>query len=228
MAMDLDPAIFGDIARIAVFSATGDAMAYANVSGHHVDAHFSSTSGGIGQLPGLPVMVVSVPILSGVAAGARTSVTLDPSGPAWQDSRASPYSITVTPAEFSVGGTLSVANVTPGGGILPAGTVLQISGTGFASTTAVAIDGVSISGPQFVSPQQINVTLGAPTEMTGKHVHVINGGGAQVNYYAALPSAPSNSVAPYPGLHAVVPLTTFTNTRSSRIIPPSLPMAPST
>ena len=50
LSMDFDPTIFGDIAEVAVFSATGDAGGYAHVSGQHVDAHFTSPSGGIGQL----------------------------------------------------------------------------------------------------------------------------------------------------------------------------------
>src|SRR5690349_3921112 len=33
VSLDLDPAIFGDIAAVAVFSATGDALGYANVQG---------------------------------------------------------------------------------------------------------------------------------------------------------------------------------------------------
>ena len=64
--------------------------------------------------------------------------------------------------------------------MLSAGTILQVSGTGFDSTTAVAIDGVNLSSAHFVNPQQLDVTLGVQTELTGKHVSVTNSAGAKI------------------------------------------------
>ncbi len=213
IAIDLDPTVFGEIAGIAVFSANGDAMGYANVSGQHADAHFSSASNGIGLLPGLPVFTISVPVLANAAPGMTTSVTLDPSGSTWQDAQNNPYSVTVSLAQFSVGGSLSVGNVTPGGGVLPAGAILQISGTGFDAGTTASIDGVSVFDVQLVSPEVLQVILGAPTEMTGKHVQVVDSSGSQADYFCSLPSAPSNSQPPltafFAGTHFIVPLRAF-------------------
>jgi hypothetical protein len=227
-SIDLDPTVFGDIAQLAVFSATGDAIGFANVNGRHADAQFSSNSASIGQLPGVPVFQISVPILAGIMAGASTAVTVNPSPPGfpqpfaptpkWQDANGNTYSVTVNPGQFTAGGSLSIESVTPGGGLLPAGTVLQISGTGFDSSTTVSIDGVAFSGVQVVSPQQMNATLGAPTEMTGKHVRIRNTAGEQVDYYSSLPSTPSNSVLPVSGLHALVPLRTYTTVTVSNIL----------
>ncbi len=83
VSMDLDPTVFEPIAQIAVFSATGDQIGFANVSGGHVDAHFSSPSGGIGQSPGLPVFTVTVPVLASAKPGAAT-ISVDPGSP-WSD-----------------------------------------------------------------------------------------------------------------------------------------------
>jgi hypothetical protein len=214
IAIDLDPAVFGDIAAIAVFSANGDAMGYANVNGQHADAHFSSPSNGIGLLPGLPVFTVSVPVLANVTPGATTSVTLDPGGSTWQDAQSNAYSVTVNPAQFSVGGSLSVGNVTPGGGVLPAGAILRISGTGFDAITTASIDGVSVFGVQFVNPGVLQVTTAAPTEITGKHVQVVDSIGSHADYFCALPSAPSNSQPSYlAGVQLIVPLRAFTTDR---------------
>jgi Viral BACON domain len=228
LSVDLDPTVFGNIAGVAVFSATGDAIGFANVNGRHVDAQFSSNSASIGQLPGIPVFQISAPVLDGVAAGATVPVTLKPSAPSgpspyypaptWQDAKGNTYSVTVNPGQFTVGGTLSIESVSPGGGLLPAGTALQISCTGFDSGTTVSIDGVAFSGVQVVSPDQINLTLGAPTEMTGKHVRIGNATGEQVDYYSSLPSAPSNSVLPVSGLHAMVPLRTYTAVTLNNIL----------
>ncbi len=220
LTMDFDPAVFGDISNVAVFSATDDAAGYARVKGKHVDAHFSSPSGGIGQLPNLPVFVVSIPVLAGVPAGATSLLTLDPtgspgnyylqSGPAWQDKAGNACSTTVSPATLRVGGSMSVQNLTPGGGLLPKGTVLQIRGAGFDLSTAVAIDGVSIASTQLVSSQEIDATLGGATEMTGERVRLTNAAGGQVDYFLALPSAPTSSAAlTDPTLHVLLPLTTY-------------------
>jgi uncharacterized protein (TIGR03437 family) len=220
LTMDFDPTVFGDISNVAVFSATGDAAGYARVNGKHVDAHFSSPSGGIGQLPNLPVFVVSIPVLAGVPAGATSLLTLDPtgspsnpykqSGPAWMDKAGNACSTTVSPATFRVSGNMSVRSVTPGGGLLPKGTILQIRGAGFDSSTAVTIDGVSIGSTQLVSSQEIDATLGGATEMTGERVRLTNAAGGQVDYFLALPSAPTSPAAlTDPTLHVLLPLTTY-------------------
>ena len=181
ISMDLDPAVFGAIASVAVFSATGDQIGYANVNTQHMEAHFSSPSGGVGQLPGLPVLAVSVPVLSAVMPGAIVSLSVDASASAWTDPQGNAYSVTANPGKFTVGGRLSVVNVTPGGGLLPQDTVLEIRGTGFQPGTAVSIDGVALSAVRYVAPDRIDVTLGGATEMTGKHMRVANGTGPAVD-----------------------------------------------
>lgn len=220
ISLDLDPAVFGNIAQVAVFSSTGDASGFASVAGQHVDATFSSPSGGAGQLPELPILVVTVPVSATAAAGAKTQITVDPSGATWTDPLQNPYTVTVTPAQFTVGGSLSVDSITPGSGLFAAGTVLQIRGTGFDGKTVVSADGVSISAPKLVSAQQINVTLEGATELTGKHFHFVPASGTAIDYYAAPISAPSAPPTPFQAccgdnLPAVQPLmapATFTTT----------------
>ena len=131
IVMDLDPTVFGNIGTVAVFSANGDAYGYANVSGQHLDAVFTAPSGGVGQLRNEPVLVATVPILGSLAprvsgcgdGGSRQSQWADPSG--------NTYSVSVTPGTITVGGSLSVQSVTPGGGLLPAGSVVTIIGDRF-------------------------------------------------------------------------------------------------
>ena len=72
-----------------------------------------------------------------------SSITVDPTKAPWLNGN-STYSVNANPGTFTVGGTLSIQDVTPAVGLLPAGTVLTINGTGFDATTTVAIDGVSL------------------------------------------------------------------------------------
>jgi hypothetical protein len=210
IAMDFDAAVFGDIANVAVFSATGDALGYANVSGRHVDAHFSSPSGGIGQLPGQPLFVVPIPLLAGAKAGTSAAVILDPSGGPWTDAQGNSYAVTVTTGAGTVGG-LSVASVTPGGRILPAGSVLQIAGTGFDAITTVAIDGAAVAAVRFINSQQMEVTLSGATELTSKHFRLANGNGQMVDYFSAFPSAPPVGFTGPTGIFPLAPLSVFAN-----------------
>lgn len=191
--MNFDPTIFGPAASVAAFSATGDQTGYATLNGTQLAAYFRSATAGIGQLPDLPVFVVTVPVLATAKIGATSSITVDPTKAPWVTGSTT-YAVSVNPGTFSVGGALSIQNVTPGGGLLPSGTVVTINGTGLDPTTAVEIDGLSIASTQLVSAQQINVTLGGATEMTGKNVHLSNPAGAAVDYFAS-PTASVQVVA---------------------------------
>jgi uncharacterized protein (TIGR03437 family) len=187
ITMTFDPAIFGSTPTVAGFSATGDQTGFYGVQESQFTAYVTSTSASIGQLPDLPVFVVTVPVLATAKIGATSSINFDPTKYSWQDQSKNTYSVSVSPGTFTVGGNLSIQSVTPGGGLLPSGTVVSIDGTGFDATTAVAIDGVSIASTELVSAQQINVTLGGATEMAAKHVHVSNAN-ASVDYFSALAS----------------------------------------
>jgi len=143
IAMTFDPTVFGPVASISSFSATGDQNGSAGASGSTLSATVTSSSASLGQLPGQPVFVVTVPILATAKAGTST-ITVDPTQGPWKDQQGDTYLITPASATFTVGGTLSVQSATPGGGLLPSGTVVAINGTGFDSTTTVGISGVVI------------------------------------------------------------------------------------
>ena len=211
--MDLDPAVFGDISSVAVFSPSGDAQGYADVSQQHVDVHFYSPSKWLGAVPDTPMLAVWVPVLASAVAGAKTAVTIDPAGSTLFDSLGSEYTLAVTPGTFTVGGGLAIESVTPGGGMVPAQTPIQIMGTGFDSGTSVSIDGASVLRTEYVSPQQVNVTLNAATELTGKHFRIVDGSGEHLDYYAALSSAPIDPPDGFtndaPGVQLIVPLATL-------------------
>jgi hypothetical protein len=213
IVMDLDPSVFGNIGTVSVFSAAGDAYGIATAQGQHLDASFTSPSGGIGQLRNLPILVATVPILQNAAPGAMAAIAVDPSQSTWQDPMGNTYSVTVVPGSVTFGGSLSVQGVTPGGGLLPAGAKLQVQGSGFTPQTTVTIDGVVIASTAFVSPQEIDVTLGAPAEMTGKRLVLTNPSASGVTYFASLGGVPPSSWLPpgppnplFPNAQPVFPL----------------------
>ena len=208
LSINFDPQVFGSVGNIAVFSATGDAQGFADVSGTHVDATFTSTSGGIGQVPDLPVFVVSVSILPGLTPGTATTVTVDPSGGAWSNLLGNPYQVASASATFTAGGTLSIQRVSPAGGIVAPGATVTVQGIGFDSATAATMDGVGLSSVQYVSQQQIGLTLESAVELTGRHLHLVNSSGEHIDYFLGPPSTPSVEPSSE-NVEPLMPLNTF-------------------
>ncbi len=211
IVMQFDPAVFGTISGVAVFSPQGDAVGIATVNGNSLDVSIFSPAGGVGQLPHLPVLTVTIPILASALAGTVSPITLDASQAHWTDAQNNAYSVTVAAGSVTVGGSLSVENLSPGGGLLPAGTLVRLHGTGFSAATAVGIDGVSISNAQFAGPGEIDLTLGGAAELTGKRVVLGNPDGAQVEYFPAMPSIPDVTPAYFGSTQPLLSTQTWTS-----------------
>lgn len=219
-SLDLDPTIFGDIVAVNVLSANGDQRGLANIRGRHADVVFASTAGGIGRLPDVPVFTVDVPVLPNVPAGKSVSVSLTAlqlNFSAWRDLDGREYSLNFTAGTIQVGGVLSIRDVTPGGGMHAAGTMLEVNGTGFTSLSTVSIDGVSLSRSVFVSSEKMTVQLLAPVETTGRRVVVRNSDGTSADYFVFL-KGPSRTITDGGAtalavLHALFPIRTSTTAR---------------
>ena len=202
--MKFDPTVFGSVAGVAVFSAQGDAVGVATVNGQSLDVTFSSKAGGIGQLPHLPVLTVTVAILASAPVGTVSPITLDASRGGWLDAQNNNYSVTSAPGSVTVGGNLSVRDVTP------AGTLVRIRGTGFSSATTASIDGVSIANVQFPAPGELDLTLGGPNELAGKRLVLRNQDGDQVEQFCTTSSVPDQAPANVANLQPLLSTQTWT------------------
>jgi uncharacterized protein (TIGR03437 family) len=198
--------VFGSIASVGVFSPQGDATGIATVSGPTLDVSFKSQAGGLGQLAQLPILTVMVPVLATAVAGTVSAVTIDAARSQWTGLGNNPYTVTTIPGSVTVGGSVSIQSLDPAGALLSTGAVVRLKGMGFSAATSVTIDGVSVSNAQFVSPGEIDLTLGGPAELVGKRVLVRNPDGAQAVYFAPIPSvadqAPPNFASVHPLLSA--------------------------
>jgi uncharacterized protein (TIGR03437 family) len=182
------------IAAVTVFGATGDVYGIGHVQDFGgLVVHFASAAGGVGRLPDVPLIELTLPVDKARVIDVNTAYTF------FSDLNGRGYCLgAVQSGGIRVGGTLSVENVIPGGGIVPAGSTLRIVGTGFTPftpSTKVTIEGVSIASTKFVSPTLMQMTLAAATEMTGKRVRVENPDGQQVDYWSWLHdvAAPASS-----------------------------------
>src|SRR5262249_2801727 len=84
----------------------------------------------------------------------------------------------------------SILNVVPGGGVLPAGSVVSIRGIGFQPKTQVQLNAIKFSSIRYVGPQEIQFTLAADTNMTGQKIQVVNPDGSQDTYFSILRGVP--------------------------------------
>lgn len=176
--LNLDATAFGTGAMVGLFGANGDAAGLATVTWPQIDVQFSSATGGIGQLAGLPVLVISVPVL---ASAAGRTVAVSATSP---DS-----SVSVASGSVKVQGTLSVERIPAGMGVVAAGTVVPVKGKAFTPSTTVTMDGVAIASTRFVSAEEIDVTIGGATELVGKLARVTESG-VEFDYFCFQPNDP--------------------------------------
>jgi len=191
--VSFDPSIFGSITQVAFFSAAGDAYGAPTIQGTMLDLNFQSASGGVGCLPGLPVFTVTIPILATASPGATAQITLDTSPAPWMDPNGNAFAVQSIPGAVTVSGNLWIGNVTPGGGVQPAGTAVRVAGSGFNPAATLSVSGVSVSSFEVVSPQEIDFILRAPAELTGKRVRVQNPDGSVVDYFPSFRPVPADA-----------------------------------
>ncbi len=199
---------------MAAFSAAGDAAGYASVSGLHIGAQIWSASGSIGANPGVPVFAIWASVFVGAQPGSVTSLTLD-SGATATDAKGNPYAVTVTPGQLTVNNSMSIQDVVPGGGTVGPGAIVRITGSGFDATTAVTINGLKLASQNLLNTGEIDVTVDPSSpavEMTGRHVHLVNAAGEQVDYFASLPSSDPPST-----FHVILPLSAFASGLDSNL-----------
>ncbi|MBL8296610.1 MAG: IPT/TIG domain-containing protein [Bryobacterales bacterium] len=181
--MTFDPAVFGRPIAADVFSAAGDQTGYVSIAADRVRIEFRADSGGIGRLPGVPALVVTLPV---IATGAiTTSLRFSAGEKPWKDVYGNQYTVAAQTAQFRVAGNFSIAGVTPGGGLLPAGTAVRIAGRGFTPSSTVRIDGVALLSSQFRGPNEIEITLTDPLDLTSRRVVVSDPVGGQADFFPA-------------------------------------------
>lgn len=93
------------------------------------------------------------------------------------------------PGTLTVGGSISVHGLVPGGGTWPGGTLITVQGTGFKPTTKLA-GKFKMSTPVYVSPTEMHFTLGETTTLDMQPLQATNTDGSQVVYYSYLRGVP--------------------------------------
>lgn len=181
-------ATFDAVLGIELFNATGDLNGAAVVNGSQVNVFYVTSSGAKGT--DYPIMTAALHVREDAVPGTVTQFGLDPSSTWILGLLGAATLKPVPPANVTVGGTISITNVVPGGGTLPAGTVVSIRGLGFQLGTQVQLNAIKAGSISVVSPNEIQFTLAQNTNMTGQKIQVVNPDGSQDTYFSYLRGIP--------------------------------------
>src|SRR6266850_2329247 len=130
----------GPVQGIALFSPKGDASGTAVLSKGAAQISLSSPLFDMGKIIDYPILTIAMPVKTTAIPGKTAQLVLDPSLSRWVDPNGQDYPVLLTNGIVTVGGTLSISNILPGGGVVPAGTKIRILGMGFQPNSKVQVN----------------------------------------------------------------------------------------
>lgn len=173
---------FEDVFGVALSSPDGLTIGTAVRDAQGLQFRVVSPTGSFGTDPDYPIMVVAGRVKSTAQTGA--SLPMNISGLEFRDPAGAVYPMEVQQGTLTVGGTLSVHDIIPGGGLQPAGTVIRILGTGFDPGVKVNSSPASLRDTRFISSNEIQVTLRSAADLHGNRFRIINPRNVDVTYYS--------------------------------------------
>jgi hypothetical protein len=190
MFLDMSDVSFDAIDGIALFNSTGDVGGAAVVNNGKVNVQFTSPKGTFGLDADYPLLTVALTLSNSAIPGQSFPVTLNPSASVWDDLLGTSIAFEFQQGKITVGGSVSITNVVPGGGTLPGGATFSIYGIGFTPQTKVSVRGVNASNIQYVSPTQFLVTLRETGTLDGALITVQNPDNSIDTYYSYMRGVP--------------------------------------
>jgi hypothetical protein len=166
----------GPVRGIALNDPIGQTVGVAVVNSSGIQINFNSPQATFGTNPDLdyPILAIAMPIATDTAVGSRFPLSIDMANSFWIGPDGQPYPQEIADGELTIGGTLAISDVVPGGGLQPAGTKISILGIGFTPDARVSLEGVNLTAgdDRFVSSNQIDLVLPAALQMDGARVRV--------------------------------------------------------
>ena len=167
-----------------LFSAYGDVCGVAVLTKSSASVYFSSPLFSFGEKPDRPVMVFTRPVASDAQVGQTVNLGLDLKTAQWYDPNGQLYQLEGKSGVMTVGGALSVADVEPGFGIVPAGATITVTGVGFQPDAVVDVNNAIVKTSNYISSTEIQITLTTSIDIEGVRVRVTNkGSGERVEFY---------------------------------------------
>jgi len=190
MDFDMPDGDFDSIDGIAMFSPTGDVAGAAVVNSSRFTVQAISPNGTFGAATDYPLMTAAVRLSTDTVAGQKWAVNLDPSASIWRDLAGAPISFEFQQGSITVGGSVSITNVLPGGGMLAPGSSFRVLGLGFSPKTKLSVRGLNTTSIQYVSPTEFRVTVHEGGMLDGTMIQVQNPDNSIDTYYSYMRGVP--------------------------------------
>jgi len=171
-ALDLTDTVFGTTVGASVNSASGQSCGVLVRRFGGFDVMILSPDGMLGTNATYPILTMTFPVRSDAPVGLTLPVTMNLAGSMFLSPLGEVYPLEATPGRLTIGHTLSINDVLPGGGVIAAGSPITILGFGFTPNVRVQIEGAQIATTQVLSPNRIDVTLPTDLQLTGARVRV--------------------------------------------------------
>jgi hypothetical protein len=168
---------------VAVSSPSGTTVGAAVVQNGNLYLSVFSPSSDFGTNLDYPFITITMDVPGSAKAGSTKPLSFSalsfqsPSGPVTL--------VDPKPGTLTIGGTLSVHDVVPGGGTWPAGTVISVRGTGFQPGTKL-LTKMKTSSPAYVSPTEMRFTLQDAATLDQQPISVTNPDRSTVTYFSYL------------------------------------------
>jgi IPT/TIG domain-containing protein len=167
----------GSVSGIALNDPIGQTAGVAILNSSGIRINFNSPLATFGTSPNLdyPILTIRMPVAANAPVGWRFPLSIDMANSFWFDAAGQPYPQEIANGELTIGGTLAISDVVPGG-FQPAGARITILGMGFTPNSRLSIDGVNLGSGniQFVSGNEIDVVLPSGLQLDGTRVRVVN------------------------------------------------------
>jgi hypothetical protein len=161
-------------------------VAVVNELGVQINTTSPLATFGTGTVLDYPILTMTFPVLAEATVGSQFPLSVDLANSFFIDPSGQPYPQEVRGGRLTIGGTLFISDVLPGGGLQSAGTHIKVIGAGFEPDSQVTMEGVNLAPGtfSFVSPTEMDVVLPTTTQMDGVRVRVRNKGGSVVSYFS--------------------------------------------
>lgn len=172
-----------DILGVSTWSADGSAAGTAVFGNGRLVTNLTSATANLGSTAEYPILSVAVRIKAGLPAGTVIPFNMNLSTSSFQN-LFGPVAVEVQQGTITVGGTMCVTDVLPGGGRIAANQIVTVQGQGFPTDVRVDMEGVDNLAVQYISSTELRLTAPAPYVLDGKRVRVRSRAGEQVIYFA--------------------------------------------
>ena len=187
--VDRQPIGFGaDLGAVQGVTLLGapDAAGTGVIDGNLLVIRTVSPSATLG-LSSAPMIAVTIAVPDQAPVRTRASLTSDPAASSSLD----PFGDPCVPDQLDqvrlvVKGAVSITDVLPGGGFLPAGSLVAVVGIGFQPEAQVLIDDVAVASTSWVDSSRIEVVTAVEAQLDGRRVSVSNPDGTGATYFSYL------------------------------------------